>query len=77
MNMDDLLFDLSEIANGHTPPPDDINVTCGECEHRQRWECGSKIIQYCGKRKSNRTDNGLLKIKCKNKACALFEFRTK
>ena len=47
--------------------------TCRTCEHRQRWECRSKIFQYCGVRKSNRTDNGLLKIKCKNKVCGLYE----
>lgn len=47
--------------------------TCKDCEHRQRWECNSKVFQYCGIRKSNRTTNGLLKIKCKDKACALFE----
>ncbi len=47
--------------------------TCNTCIYRQRWECGSKIIQYCGVRKSNRTDNGLLKIKCKNEACSLYK----
>lgn len=46
--------------------------TCRTCEHRQRWECNSKVIQYCGIRKSNRTDNGLLKIKCKDAACQLY-----
>ena len=47
--------------------------TCKFCEHRQRWECNSKVFQYCGVRKSNRTDNGLLKIKCKDAACDLFK----
>lgn len=47
--------------------------TCRECLHRQRWECGSKIIQYCGIRKSRRTKNGLLKIRAKDKACTLFK----
>ncbi len=51
--------------------------TCRQCEHRQRWECNSKVFQYCGKRNSNRTDNGLLKIKAKNPACHLFESETK
>jgi len=59
------LFDIVETSA--------IDRTCGECEHRERWECNSKVFQYCGKRKSNRTSNGLLKIKCKDKACALFE----
>jgi hypothetical protein len=48
-------------------------LTCNSCEHRQRWECNSKVFQYCGVRKSNRTDNGLLKIKCKDAACPLYE----
>lgn len=46
--------------------------TCMSCSHRQRWECGSKIIQYCGAIKSNRTFNGLKKIKCKDSACDLY-----
>ena len=48
-------------------------LTCNSCEHRQRWECNSKVFQYCGVRKSNRTDNGLLKIKCKTAACPLYK----
>ena len=48
-------------------------LTCKDCKHRERWQCNSKVFQYCGKRKSNRTDNGLLKIKAKNMACDLFE----
>lgn len=47
--------------------------TCKDCEHRQRWECNSKVFQYCGVRKSNRTNNRLLKIKCKDAACASFK----
>lgn len=31
--------------------------------------CGSKVIQYCRKLKSNRTFNGLKKIKCNQEAC--------
>ena len=53
--------------------PEHLGKTCNTCEHRQRWQCNSKIIQYCGARKSNRTDNGLLKIKCKDQACPLYE----
>ena len=53
--------------------PKKIINTCKNCEHRQRWECNSKVFQYCGVRKSNRTDNGLLKIKCKDTCCALFQ----
>ncbi len=51
----------------------EIKNTCKDCEHRQRWQCNSKVFQYCGARKSNRTNNGLLKIKCKDKACNLFK----
>ena len=46
---------------------------CRYCLYRQRWQCGGSIIQYCVKRKSNRTFNGLLKIKVTNPACALFK----
>jgi hypothetical protein len=48
-------------------------LACRECEHRQRWQCNSKVFQYCGVRKSNRTSNGKLKIKCRDKACQLFK----
>ena len=48
-------------------------LTCNSCKNRQRWQCESKVIQYCGVRKSNRTENGLLKIKCKDAACTLYE----
>lgn len=55
----------------------EIKNTYLNCEHRQRWECNSKVFQYCGIRKSNRTNNGLLKIKCKDAACSLFETQKK
>ena len=35
---------------------------CRTCEHREPWQCGSKIIQYCRKLKSNRTDNEITVI---------------
>ena len=54
-------------------PEDKKGLTCNTCEHRQRWHCNSKVIQYCGVRKSNRTENGLLKIKCKDLACSLYK----
>jgi len=47
--------------------------TCLTCVHRERHECGDSIIQYCGVRKSNRTENGLLKIKCKDAACPAYK----
>lgn len=43
--------------------PLDPNKVCGNCLHRQRWECGGRFIQYCGITASNRTENGLKKIK--------------
>ena len=47
--------------------------TCKTCKHRQRWECNSKVFQYCAVRKSKRTANGLLKIKCKQPACGMYQ----
>lgn len=46
---------------------------CRTCEHRERHQCGSKVIQYCAIVKSNRTDNGKLKIKCKTPACLQYK----
>lgn len=74
MNKDDLgtniqstLFSTSEMNR-----PFGDGFTCNSCEHRQRWQCNSKVFHYCGVRKSNRTENGLLKIKCKDAACPLY-----
>lgn len=50
-----------------------MNKTCRTCANRQRWQCGGKVIQYCGVRKSNRTFNRLLKIKGTNPACELYK----
>jgi len=61
--------ELTLFAAEQTKP----QTTCSTCEHRQRWQCGGTIIQYCGVRKSNRTENGLLKIKCKTAACAIYK----
>ena len=47
--------------------------TCNSCEHRERWGYNSKVFQYCGVRSSNLTENGLLKIRCKDFACSLYE----
>lgn len=54
-------------------PEHDPSKTCRDCIHRQRWQCGGKVIQYCGVRNSNRTENKLLKIKAGNPACKLFK----
>lgn len=47
--------------------------TCRHCQHRQRIQCGGRVIQYCGVRGSNRTANGLLKIKVTMPACSQFK----
>lgn len=54
-------------------PQKETTDTCKDCINRERWQCNSKVFQYCSVRKSKRTDNGLLKIRCKDKACRLFE----
>jgi hypothetical protein len=53
--------------------PEATTNHCRTCIHRERWQCGGTTIQYCGVRKSNRTDNGKLKIKAKNPACASYK----
>jgi len=47
--------------------------TCGSCAHRERHQCGGRVIQYCGVRKSNRTQNGKLKILCKTVSCFAYK----
>ena len=59
------LFNLAPIVQN--------KKTCKQCKFIERWECGSKFFFYCGSRKSNRTDNGKLKVKCKTEACILFK----
>jgi len=48
-------------------------MKCKNCEHSERWQCGSKLFWYCRKLRSKRTDNGLLKIKANQQACQLFK----
>ena len=64
------LFDIPPIEK---PQPNPNGNTCRQCYHRQGWQCGGRVIQYCHARHSNRTDNGLLKIKVTNPACVLFK----
>jgi len=64
-------LDLFKLIELKTLPAD--GLTCKTCEHRQRHQCNSKVFQYCGVRRSKRTDNGLLKIKCKTGACPLYQ----
>lgn len=65
----------NELLEFEVVEPTYSGLTCRTCYHRQRWQCygDTKVFQYCGIRKSNRTMNGLLKIKCKNKACELYK----
>lgn len=63
------LFDL--------PEPKFPDKFCRTCEHRERHQCGGRVIQYCGLHKSNRTDNGQLKIKVTNVACNWYKEQTK
>lgn len=60
------MFDEDIIVNG-------VKATCRSCIHRERWQCGGSIIQYCGMRKSNKTQNGLLKIKVSDPACPIYK----
>lgn len=66
--MKDTLFDIPEEDLGPIR-----TETCKTCKHRERWECGGSVFQYCGARGSNRTANGKLKIKCKTPACGLYK----
>lgn len=43
--------------------------TCRSCIHRHSVHYGASVYQYCSITSSNRTNNGLLKIKCKTLAC--------
>ena len=66
------LFDTGEFRTVARHNAADGN-RCLHCRHRQRWEMGSTVVQYCSKRQSGRTLNGLMRIKCKQQACTLFE----
>ena len=46
---------------------------CRHCVFSERHQCNSKVFWYCGIRKSNRTDNGKLKIKAGDVSCILFQ----
>ena len=58
---------------GYILQPEKPTLTCNKCKHNQAWECYSKVFHYCGIRQSKLTSNGLMKIKCKDVACNLFE----
>jgi hypothetical protein len=70
VNMSDfLLFGDIPISNKPVTPRKE---KCAECAYIQRWAAGGSFFHYCGARKSNKTDNGLLKVKCKSPACDNF-----
>lgn len=66
---------MNELFDIPLEPKNERKETCKTCIHRQRWECNSKVFQYCAVRKSKRTQNGLLKIKCKQAACDLYKIK--
>lgn len=47
--------------------------TCISYIFRQGCRFAKNVFQYCGIQKSNRTNNGLKKIKCKDKACRMYK----
>lgn len=63
----------NQLFEVETVNPEAVKNHCRTCIHRERHQFGGTIIQYCGIRKSNRTDNGKLKIKCKTPACASYK----
>lgn len=65
--MENKLFDIDPIEK-----PINSNK-CGYCKHIQKWEFNAKYFFYCAITKSNRTQNKLLKVKCKTIACSRFE----
>ena len=69
------IFDLPEHLLFAVPEsiPEKNPNTCKTCVNIQKWECGGSFFFYCGVRKSNRTDNGLLKVKCKTEACLQYK----
>jgi len=59
------LFNLEEIVKTPT-------TKCKHCEYIRRMQFNHTSIFYCSIRKSNYTDNGLLKIKANKTSCSLF-----
>jgi hypothetical protein len=66
--MSDFLFD-------ELPAKPYSGTRCKDCKHIQKWQCGGSFFFYCGITKSNLTNNGLKKVKCKTPSCGLFEKR--
>jgi hypothetical protein len=59
------LFDIDEIKE--TP-----STKRKQCNNLERWKFNHTTIFYCGVRKSNRTENGKLKIKANKTSCFQF-----
>jgi len=57
------------LFQGSLLPKAENGKSCRTCTHRQRWETGGRITQYCGKLTSNRTHNGKKKILSSDEAC--------
>ena len=73
MQQDDLLSNAKPTLFELPEAKQLSRLTCNSCVNRQRWACNSKVFQYCSVQKSNRTANGLLKIKCKDAACQVYK----
>lgn len=65
------LFDRSQI-----PQKEVTSLTCATCVHIQKWECGGRVLRYCGKLKDRSTHNGLKRIRVKDAACTQHEPRS-
>jgi len=62
---DNYLFEVKPIKKPETK--------CKQCEYSERHQCNSKIILYCGLRKSGRTSTGLFLIKANQISCEHFK----
>lgn len=71
---------LNQIAKRQMPPilamcddlPDKIE-TCRTCKHCERWHYDNVTINYCTVTHSNRTQNGMMKVKVTQAACGKYE----
>lgn len=57
--------------------PEPPKEFCRTCIHREKWSHFGYTGQYCGVRKSKRTENGLLKIKVTMPACLAYKKKEK
>jgi len=46
---------------------------CKHCKHIEKWACGGSFFYYCGISTSNRTKNGLAKVKLNKLSCGAFQ----